>query len=265
MNKVVTIGWNTFREVTRHPAYYIVLGLFGLFVSSSYYLSVFQLREDVAGEVVQMGIASMTLCALCLAVLGSSKVIYEEIEKKTVLTILSKPVDREQFLLGKFAGIFTSVAVAIGVLFVVLTIVTAVATSSPDETEGTAGLGAILAVTGRGALLAVLQAAILTAVAVVVSVWFPFEVNAVLLVLFFFTGHMSGRVRSYFAERGWTWVGKGIYYLVPNLEDFSIDRAIATESPVSNAYLGWASGYGLAITASILFIGLLLFRERELA
>ena len=265
MRLVLTIGWNTLREVVRHPVYYVVVGLFVLLCSLSYVLNVFQLHEDVTGDVLQMGVASMSLCALCLAAIGSSRVIYEEIEKRTVLTVLSKPIDRERFLLGKFVGIIGSVMLALIVLFGVIL---AVALHAGHQAEGELGLeeiATVIQLVASGALLALIQASILTALTVVISVWFPFEVNAVLLVLFFFSGHMVGRVKSYFVERGWTWVGNGIYYLIPNLEGFSIDRAIAVETTVSTVYLGWAAAYGMAITSSILFVGLLLFRERELA
>ena len=75
MRLVLTIGWNTLREVVRHPVYYVVVGLFVLLCSLSYVLNVFQLHEDVTGDVLQMGVASMSLCALCLAAIGSSRVM----------------------------------------------------------------------------------------------------------------------------------------------------------------------------------------------
>ena len=260
------IAWNTFREVARHPAYLLVVAGFALFISSSYWLSDFHFRRDVTAEVLQMGVASMLDCALFVAILGSSRVIYDEIEKKTVLTILAKPVGRGTFLLGKYMGLLLSVTAAILFLWGILIVTVQVHLASVDSTKvADLGMGEATDLASRGAALALLEAAILTAVAVAASIWFAFEVTAVSLLAFFFLGLMSERIGSYFAEQGWTWIGKGIYYLVPNLEDFSIDRAIATEKAVSNAYLGWATGYAVAVTVAILSVALALFRERELA
>lgn len=265
-NSLTAIAWNTFREVVRHPAYGLVLAGSALFVAGSYWLSDFHFQRDVTRGVLEMGIASMLDCALFIAILGSSKVVYEEIEKKTVLTILSKPVGRATFLLGKFGGLLMAIGAAILLLWGVLiaTVQLELLSADPDHAPEVT-IGEAVGFAGRGAVLAAAESSILAAVAVAVSVWFAFEVTAVILVAFFFLGHMSDRLGSYFDEQGWTWMAKGIYYLVPNLEGFSVDRAIAMGNPVSYAYLGWASLYGLAVTIAILSLALALFRERELA
>lgn len=271
--KALVIAGSTYREVARQPAYYVVLGVALALIWLSYSISFFHLSGDISNEVRQMGVASMSVSSLLLAVLGASRTIHEEVENRTALTVLSKPVSRASYVLGKFLGVYRAVLLA--VVLLALSLLTRVwlemdvGSRLAETGESYRSVVAIFCETSelavKGALLALGEAAILTAMAVLLSTWLPFEGTAILLLGFFLAGHFSGAIRALCEERGWTWIGRGLYYLIPNLEDFSIDRAIATGNPVSNGYIGWTWAYGLTVTAGILFLALVLFRERELA
>ncbi|MBI4618024.1 MAG: hypothetical protein HY720_30755 [Planctomycetes bacterium] len=271
--KAFVIAGSTYREVVRHPAYYIVLGVALVLIWLSYSISFFQLSGEITSEVLQMGVASMSVCSLFLAVLGASRTIYEEVENRAALTVLSKPVSRASYVLGKFLGVYRAVLFA--VVLLTLSLLTRVwlemdvGARLAEEGESHWSVLAVFYEASelpvKGALLALGEAAILTAMAVLLSTWLPFEGSAIVLLGFFLAGHFSGAIRALCEERGWTWIARILYYLIPTLEDFSIDRAIATGSPVSHGYIVWTWAYGLTVTAGILFLALVLFRERELA
>ena len=106
--KVLVIAQNTYREASRQPIYYLLLLVFGALIVLSPSLTLFTLR-DASGVIREMGVASVTICCLLIALFSASNCVWQEIERRTALTVLSKPVRREEFLLGKFLGIYWAV------------------------------------------------------------------------------------------------------------------------------------------------------------
>jgi len=99
------IAANAFKETVRQP-YFLVLVFISLFlVAIVANLPLFTSQEDVVRMVRDMGITTATLCGLIVALFSASTSITEEIDKKTAMTVLSKPVTRGRFIVGKYFGI----------------------------------------------------------------------------------------------------------------------------------------------------------------
>ena len=117
--KVYAIAANTFVESIRQPVYGVIIGgAVGLIVVSPY-LTMFTLTESEK-MIVDMGLATIMLAGLLLAAFTASTVISDEIENKTALTVVSKPVGRMDFILGKFLGVTAGLVVAIYLLSLTL-------------------------------------------------------------------------------------------------------------------------------------------------
>ena len=122
MNKCIcTIAVNTMKEVTRQAIFYCIV--FGgiLFILSSFSFTLFAFGEE-AKMIREMGISTITICCLCLASLCAANAISREIEKGTIMTLLSKPVNKKSILLGKFFGILGVVFlafIAMGIFLIV--------------------------------------------------------------------------------------------------------------------------------------------------
>ncbi|MEK7483521.1 MAG: ABC transporter permease subunit [Planctomycetota bacterium] len=104
MRKIWAILRNTYHEIVRQPIFYFLVGIFSILLFLSQYLTLFAFGAEIS-MMKEMAIASITLCGLLLALFSSTTVITEEIENKTVITVLSKPIYRYEFILGKFFGI----------------------------------------------------------------------------------------------------------------------------------------------------------------
>lgn len=123
MYKTWVVATNTAHEALRQPLFYILLVSFGGMIWSSQYFTMFTLDESLEAFLLrEMGISSIALACGLMAVLLSWLVITREMEKLTALTVLSKPVTRGQFLLGKYFGILAAVAYAAAVLGAVLVV-----------------------------------------------------------------------------------------------------------------------------------------------
>ena len=117
--KVLTIAGNAFRETVRQPVFCVVLGVAAAAIALTPMFAMFTLMNSV--KLVQdMGLSTILLAGLLLAVLSASHVVSEEIRGRTALMVLARPVGRGQFVLGKFVGIALAQLVAGYVLTLVL-------------------------------------------------------------------------------------------------------------------------------------------------
>ena len=117
MNRIWAIARNTFTEVIRMPAYGIVLGVALVLIALSPAFTMFSLSENTK-LVKEMGLATVQLAGLLIAALSASASVSREIESRTATTVLSKPVGRLEFILGKYTGLGLALIVA----FVLLTV-----------------------------------------------------------------------------------------------------------------------------------------------
>ena len=113
--RTLAIATNTFREAIRRPVIVLILALLAVGVFSSQFVTFFGLGEE-ARMVRDTCLASITIGGLLVAVFASASVVSEEIDNRTVLTVLSKPVSRGQFIVGKYIGVLLTLLAAYGLL-----------------------------------------------------------------------------------------------------------------------------------------------------
>jgi len=119
MNRVWAIAKNTFTEVIRMPAYAIVLAAALALLALAPAFTMFSLSENTK-LVKEMSLATVQLAGLLIAALSASASVSREIESRTATTVLSKPVGRLEFILGKYVGLLLALAVAFFLLTVTL-------------------------------------------------------------------------------------------------------------------------------------------------
>ncbi len=112
MRKIITILSVTFKEMIRQPAYSIILYLSALMIYISPWFSMFTLLNSTK-LVRDMGLASVLMASILIASFSASGLVFREIENKTALTILSKPIYRIQFLIGKYLGLLAGIFLAV--------------------------------------------------------------------------------------------------------------------------------------------------------
>src|SRR5688572_8301781 len=107
MSNAWTIAWTTYNDTARRPLYYILLAVFALLIFASNFLALFTFSQET-GMVREMGMASISLWGFLMFVILSGVVVTQELEDRTAVTLLAKPVTRTAFLLGKYAGLALS-------------------------------------------------------------------------------------------------------------------------------------------------------------
>ncbi len=102
--KALTIALATAKEAIRQPAFFVLAGLAGAWLIVSIFVPYFTFNEDIK-MYKDTGLTTISFVGLLLALLTASSAVAEEIEGKTAITLLSKPINRRQFIIGKFLGI----------------------------------------------------------------------------------------------------------------------------------------------------------------
>ncbi|QNN22767.1 hypothetical protein HED60_10980 [Planctomycetales bacterium ZRK34] len=109
--QIWTIARNTFTESIRQPIFIVVLGAACLLLVLNPALSAYTLDDDNK-LLIDLGLSTIFLGGLFLAAFTATGVLAREIENKTVLTVISKPIGRPAFILGKYLGVTGALSVA---------------------------------------------------------------------------------------------------------------------------------------------------------
>src|SRR3954469_3967987 len=115
MYRTLVILRHTFRDAIVQPIYSLLLGLAAAILVIFSLLPFFTLGEDTR-MFKSVGLDVILLFVLLATLFATSKSVYEEIEDRTMLTLMSKPVRKWEVLLGKYLGIITAAAMAIAIL-----------------------------------------------------------------------------------------------------------------------------------------------------
>src|SRR5687768_7982868 len=119
MYRTAVILRHTFREAIVQPIYSLLLVFGAAILIVFWLLPFFTLGEDTV-MFKAVGLDVILLIVLIATLFATSKSIYEEIEDRTMLTLMSKPVQRWEVLVGKYLGIITAALMAIAILGVIL-------------------------------------------------------------------------------------------------------------------------------------------------
>jgi ABC-type transport system involved in multi-copper enzyme maturation permease subunit len=261
----------TTKEAVRQPIFWLLIGVGIVFMLLNTFLPFFTFGEDVK-MLVDCGLATILITGALMAVWTSSTSIASEIEGKTAMTLLSKPINRRQFVLGKYVGILTAVfwmlLIPIGVfLWLILYKIGYDAKEAAKDIPTMAERIPIMVKTLPGLALILLEISVLAAVSVAISTRLPMVVNIVTTFAIFVIGHLTpvlvkgGVVRNEFVE----FMARLIATILPSLEVFNMEAAVATGAIVPPEYLLWALVYCMAYCAAAILLAFLLFEDRDLA
>jgi hypothetical protein len=269
--KVAAIAQATAKEAMAQPLFYLVvsLGVFAILLFP--FLSYNTFGEDLKMLKAE-GLTLIKILGIILAVWTASVSIADEIEGRTALTLLSKPVGRAQLIIGKFLGVVVPVAILFIILsaFFLSTISYKVdydarETSNPDPTR--AMCEANMWQTLPGLALAFMEAVILSAIGVAVSTRLPMLPNLMICASVYVLGHLvPNLVQSAMGKFDLVkFMGRFLAAILPVLDHFSVEAAISADQPVPLSYLALTAVYCVLYTTVAMLLALLLFEDRDLA
>lgn len=268
--KVSAIALATTKSEIAQPIFGIIIAL-GVFL-----ILLFQfLPYNTFGEDIKMlkdsGLTLIMVLAIIQGVWAASNSVSEEIEGRTALTVLSKPIGRRQFIIGKVLGILWTV----GLLFVILGgIFLLVVAYKPvyDAREIGSEIPQWQLVytevtrTVPGLVLAFFETAVLVTLSVAISTRLPMLANFIICFSIYVLGHLTPLiVQAPIDFPPVVFIGQLIATILPVLDHFNIQAAVAAGLDVPMQYLLMAFIYCLLYSLIALLLALALFEDRDLA
>ncbi len=253
IERVGAIALNTFREAIRNRILYLLLVFAVTMITFAQVLSLLTVGSEEK-IIKDFGLASIDVFGVLTAVFIGIGLVSREIERRTVYTILAKPIHRFEFVLGKFAGLALTLLVNTAVMaawfFLVLLL-----------------KGMFDPRLGLAILLLVFQFLLVTAIAVLFSCLSTPILSSVLTLALYVVGHLlwsfdllQRRLHSVAA----TAVCQTLYYLLPNLGNFDIKGEVVHGLAIEPSRIAWAAAYLLLYGAAILAAACAAFERKEL-
>ena len=250
--KALSIALNTFRENLRDKLLYNLLIFALLMIGSSLLLMTLTLGE-FHRLILDIGLGSINFFGVLIAIFVGIGLVSKEIEKKTIYTIISKPVARYQFLLGKYMGLSLTLLVNTAIMAVGLLAVLYFQ-DVPIHLVLFKALGTIF-----------LEFMVVTAVALFFSTFTSATLSAIFTLAIFVIGHLTTDLRTFGQKMDAVGRGilDGIYYLLPNLERFNLKGHVTHQLDVSGNDLLLIATYGVVYTAFLLILASVIFQRRD--
>lgn len=269
--KVAAIARTTAKEGWSQPLFWVTLALGAVLLLLFIVIPYFTFGEDIK-MLKDTGLTLITVLSTVLGVWTASVSIADEIEGRTALTLLSKPIGRRQFIFGKFLGVLAPVFVMFLVLGVVFlgTVSYKVAYDARESSQGQPSQEQYeeeIVQVVPGLVLAFFETVVLASLSVAISTRLPMLANMVLCGAIFVMGHLTPLlVQSSVGKLPLvTFVGQLIATLLPNLDHFNIQAAVATGRMVPLDYLLAAFAYSSLYSAIAMLVALTMFEHRDLA
>jgi ABC-type transport system involved in multi-copper enzyme maturation permease subunit len=254
MMRVIQVAVHTLKETIRDRVFAASLVFAGIIIAGS--AAVSPLAAGQRDKVVKdIGLASIAGIGVFVAVFVGASLLHREMDKRTIYTLLARPVSRTQYLLGKYLGIVLTLGLnvaAMGAIFVLL-------------------VGLHLHSLDAGHLAAIYLIAVELAVLASFSMFFSVISSPALAGLFtlsvFLVGHLARDVQRFAAllppgtARS---AARAAAFVLPDLELFNVKGMAVYGKPVPHELLLWATLYGIGLIAAALLAATATFRRKDL-
>ncbi|MBM3817397.1 MAG: ABC transporter permease [Acidimicrobiia bacterium] len=266
MRALVIVAVNVFREAVRDRVLYILVAFAVLLISVSFLLGQLTAGQDVK-IIKDLGLAAIATFGLLIAVFIGIGLVWKEVERKSIYSLLSKPIRRYEFILGKYAGLaltlFVNVAVMTLAFYAVLAFLN---TRFPAPMRAAWPAPA----TDPGMLLAIalifVELLLVTAIALFFSTFSGPFLSAALTLGLWVIGSFNADLRNFEAvlqSPAAGWIARGLYYVLPNFAAFDVKAQVVHALPVPPAYVLTTAVYGVVYIALLLTASVLVFDRRD--
>ena len=254
MSAILAVARGTFREAVRDRVLFLVVGFGVVLLGLSRLLAPIAMGE---GDriTIDLGLSAVGLLGVVIVALIGTSLVHKEIERRTIHVVLSRPVSRSSYLIGKWAGLACTMATAVFAMGAILIVVAA-------WMRGPEAIGPV----AQAVLLLALSNTVLAALAVLFSSLSSPILSVVYTLGLYATGYWTNDLRDY-AKAMPGALGTlihGISYVIPNLDLFNLRPHVAHMELAPTVQLALAFGYAAAYSAAVLALAVVAFERREM-
>jgi ABC-type transport system involved in multi-copper enzyme maturation permease subunit len=253
MHRVLAIIENTFKEGLRQRILILLLIFAILAIVISIFVAPFALGE--AAKIVRdMGLAAASLFGVLVVIIIGSSLIHKDIEKRTIYTVITKPVRRAEIIIGKFLGLFL-------LIFILQCSMTVIQQLIIFVFEGIFDLPLLLTLPFSS-----IEVMILISILLVFSSFSSPTLSSIMGIIFYIIGHASPDLKL-FADQVkiplLKYLAYIFYYIFPNLENLNYRLDLVHGLPLHPDMVLFSLCYGLIYTILLLYIAIIIFEKRE--
>jgi ABC-type transport system involved in multi-copper enzyme maturation permease subunit len=260
------IAINVFRESVRDKVLYNLVLFAILMMGASYLIGQLTAGQDVK-IIKDLGLAATSVFGLFIAVFIGIGLVSKEVERRSIYSLLAKPIHRHHLILGKYLGLaltlLVNVAIMTFALYVVLLYMKWGVDPIAQRGWDAPALDPRLL---QAAALIFVELLVVTGIALFFSTFSTPLLSAALTFGLVVVGHFSSDLRNFqdvvessFAQ----WIARAVYWVLPNLAQFDVKAQVVHGQTVPALYLVMATGYALLYVSMLLVIAAFVFSRRD--
>jgi ABC-type transport system involved in multi-copper enzyme maturation permease subunit len=253
MHRIRAIAENTFKEALRQRILMLLAIFTVLVIIISLFMEPFALGE--APRILRdFGLAAAALFGALVVIIIGSTLIHRDIEKRTLYTVITKPVKRSEIIVGKFLGLLFLLVILECAMALIHQLVIFMYEGAFDPS--------LLIVVP----FTLLELMILLGILLLFSSFSSPALSALMGVIFYVVGHASPDLKLFAAQTAvpvLKHLAYGFYYILPNLENFNIRIEVVHRLPLHADMIFYAMCYGLMYTVFLLYLSTVIFEQRE--
>jgi len=260
------IAINAFRESVRDKVLYNLVLFAVLMMGASYLIGQLTAGQDVK-IIKDLGLAATTIFGLFIAVFIGIGLVSKEVERRSIYSLLSKPIHRYHLIVGKYLGLSLTLLVNVTIMTVALYAVLFYMQWGVDPIAQRAWDAPALDPRILQAIgLIFVELMLVTGIALFFSTFSTPLLSAALTFGLVIVGHFSSDLRDFqdvVESSVAQWIARGIYWVLPNLAQFDVKAQVVHGQTVPAPYIAMAVGYAALYVAMLLVIAGFVFSRRD--
>ena len=266
MRAVRFIAINVFKESVRDKVLYNLV-LFAIMLMAVSFL----LGELTAGQDVKiikdLGLAAIAIFGLFIATFIGIGLVSKEVERRSIYSLLSKPIRRQELILGKYLGLVLTLAVNVAAMTVAYySVLGYMAWKAGGNFLPAWEAPAVDPMLLKAIAMIFLQLMIVTAIALLFSTFSSPALATALTLALYVVGHFNADLKNFDAvvtSRPAAFLAKTLYYTLPNLSPFDVKAQVVHAVPVPAGYLLFNTAYALVYISALLTAATVIFMRRD--
>jgi ABC-type transport system involved in multi-copper enzyme maturation permease subunit len=266
MSATAAIALNVFRESVRDKVLYNLVLFAIILMAASYLIGQLTAGQDVK-IIKDLGLSATSLFGLFIAVFIGIGLVSKEVERRSVYSLLAKPIHRYQIVVGKYAGLVLTLIVNVAIMAAAQYVVLAyMGWGASPEIQRSWDAPALDPAILKAIVLILVELMVITAIALFFSTFSTPILSAAFTFGFFIVGHFSTDLRNFqqvVDSPAAAKLARGLYWILPNLAQFDVKTQVVHAQPVPLGYLAVTSAYAALYIAVLLVAAVVIFSRRD--
>jgi len=257
VSKIAAIASVTIREAIRQKLAVNLLVFAVGILAASITISSLTFGEQYR-IIADIGLSAMEIFGTLIAVFLGAGLIARDVERRSLYTVIAKPVSRARYLLGRYLGLVATLLLNLAAMALVFALVLAIYTRGLGFLRDTPFLAVLLSMAVRFAVV--------SALATLFSCFSTATLAAIFSLALVVAGHLSSDLLRYWSAqgKGAGALGTAAFLLVPNLEALNLKEAMVYKDRIPLSFAATGVAYGLLYAAAVIALAIAVFSRRDL-